>query len=164
MEAFKNYYDEKQLATDMRNMVQHFLNPNGTRTCWGFKEVRYNSDMNKDLEFLRSLCTEPRIILHMWKNETKQLEAPFEKSVMEKQIACFRTLAGVPEPNDHTKTNCSLDTPKFPTHPQVFLHYLEDYIDHNINHVKLWEYIGYPPPIQEDMIELSSRNRNQNGN
>lgn len=141
--AWKKVFDISDIKMHENNLVHSILNPNNGK-CWGFKEIRYGRDTNnlaKSIEYLTSLCTNPKIILHT----RRSYEDEFGSSVLKnkngqqkvsiKQHECFDSYVGKYEktvdPVCVPETSASLD--------HVFRHYLEDYIEQTENFTKLWK-------------------------
>lgn len=150
--AWHKVYNISEVKQAEINLARTMLNPHNHK-CWGFKEIRYGRSEHRatfaqDLNFLRSLCQQPKIIIHT--RDTTDFEF---------QSAVLRGRKGQQEQSrlQHDcfdlYTNRSLTIPpaKYPgcSNPQrafAFRHYLEDYIEGRDNEARMWNYLGFEAP------------------
>jgi len=159
----KVYNDFKQVHAKELDLVSSIFNPYGS-SCWGFKEVRYGREVESidnfenEVNYLTTLCNNPKIIFHTRANITQELNSTIMRKIMRKrrgeriktirQHECFDTYSA----QAPISSKCQ-GPPKIP----VFRHYLEDFLERNDNFVTLWEdYLGCTAPIPEEDVKLSS--------
>mmetsp|Transcript_5180 Transcript_5180/g.15748 ORF Transcript_5180/g.15748 Transcript_5180/m.15748 type:complete len:279 (+) Transcript_5180:125-961(+) len=154
----KVYNDTRAMVTlterFAREMVEAQLNPRRL-PCWGFKEIRYglpprHLTMGHDIAFLGRQCARPRVIFHMRRYISSELNSTIsEKNDFDYalQRACFRAYVrgtATSDPNfPHQLRGCVCTEPPC---PPAILHELEDYIEHNARHERLWSFLGLPSP------------------
>ena len=84
--AWRKVYGNTLVGVEQaqQRLVRSILNPpssasSSSSSCWGFKEIRFGfEDRNignfaNDVEFLKTLCSRPKIVLHTRRNLTKEL-------------------------------------------------------------------------------------------
>lgn len=148
--AWRNYFDPEQVEKATADLVASMLNPSRS-ACWGFKDILHGREplpgeplmLANEIEFLASLCSDPKIIIHTRKDP----KAEFNSSVLKnrhgeqlitlKQHSCFDSYTGLLEGNK-TLDGCVAKK----SSPIVFRHYLEDYLGNTENYGALWSYLG----------------------
>jgi len=141
--AWRKFFNQTHVEQATKDLVATMLNPNMS-PCWGFKEIRYGREatigtFSNDIEFLSSLCKNPKFILHSRKDATKEFNSTVLKNRWEQhkqsvqQHSCFDSYVGLSKSNICVAKE---DT------PLVFRHYLEDYLEENDNFRALWKYLG----------------------
>jgi len=141
--AWRNFFNQTHVEQATKDLVATMLNPNMS-PCWGFKEIRYGrgptiETFSNDIEFLSSLCKNPKFILHSRNDATKEFNSTVLKNrwgqhqLFVQQHSCFDAYVGLSKSNICVAKE---DT------PLVFRHYLEDYLEENDNFRALWKYLG----------------------
>lgn len=156
--AWKKLFDYDTVQDAERDLVYSMFNPNQSK-CWGFKEIRYGRlphvvNFAKDIEYLSTLCENPKFILHSRENAMKEKNSSvigssenlYQQSV--KQHHCF---------NSYTKTiakdengnvvdfesvdGCVRDEEESSNKTRAFRFFLEDYLNENENYKELWKHL-----------------------
>jgi hypothetical protein len=150
------------------NLARAMLNPH-SHNCWGFKEILYGRDTNratftKDLNFLRSLCRHPKILIHTRDKTELEFQASVLKGRKDQQLQsqlqhdCFDL---------YINESSTISPDKFPgcSNPErafAFRHYLEDYIEGRDNEARMWNYLGFESPSAHEskITVLTPKNTN----
>ena len=168
--AWRKYYSFPEVQTATENLIGSVWNPNN-RNCWGFKGIRFGreqqrSNFAQDVEFLSTLCSHPKFVLHTRRTPEKEFSSTVmgtsttkKKSVLQHQ--CFDSYVGLPPNATDKEDGCK---PRRKTNgskqPQVFRHYLEDYLERNANFEQLWRYLGCESPLPNlnDSVVITTKN------
>ena len=156
--AWKKVFDYNKVQEAERELVYSILNPNDSQ-CWGFKEIRYGRQkpkrLAKDIEYLSSLCDNPKFILHSREDAMKERESSVihSKEALIKQSVeqhtCFNsyTQETISKDKNNGEDNLveSIDgcvrTDKSNEKTKAFRFFLEDYLNENEKYQQLWEYL-----------------------
>jgi hypothetical protein len=150
--AWHKVYNISEIKLAEINVARAMLNPHNKK-CWGFKEIRYGRSENlatftRDLNFLRSLCQHPKIVIHTRDTTDFEFQSAVLKDRTEEQEQsqlqrdCFDL---------YTNRSLTIPPAEYPgcSNPQrvfAFRHYLEDYIEGRDNEARLWNYLGFEAP------------------
>ena len=149
--AWRKVYDLGDVRKATAAVVAAMLNPR-RKNCFGFKEIRYGrgsknaQSFENDIAYLRTLCDNPKIVLHMRRSPEPELASHVlrklntSKGTLTEHMAQRELFVRVAR-NDSSGP---------------FLHYLEDYIEGNFRHKGFWRYLGLNEPNDTSLVSVTS--------
>ena len=173
-DAWHGVYTRDEVRGAEKALARSVLNPRGQR-CWGFKEIRHgrppSMSFSRDVAFLRSLCAQPRVVLHTRRDIADELSSRIIRQNIANadatrvQWACFETFLGnrsAVAAHGLSRSDASLVTKGCQpiaggaAVPVAISHTLEDYVEDNVNHDRLWAYLGLEKPKHSTGIHSKS--------
>jgi hypothetical protein len=157
--AWHKVYNISEVKQAGINVARAMLNP-FNHNCWGFKEILYGrgknrATFNQDLNFLRSLCQHPKIVIHTRDRTALEFKAAVLKGRKEEQRKsrfqrnCFDLYTNGFDLDAKKSLRIPLAKYSGCSNPQrgfAFRHYLEDYIEGRHNEARMWRYLGFEAP------------------
>lgn len=175
-DAWYGVYTRDEVRNVEKALARSVLNPRG-RKCWGFKEIRHGRpsllgtvSFSRDVAFLRSLCAQPRVVIHTRRDIADELSSRIVNHTTgvvrgtRVQWACFETFLGnrsavaahglSPSDASLVMKGCQPIGGNAAV-PVAISHTLEDYLEDNVNHHALWAYLGLKKPKNSTGIHSS---------